>query len=266
MRICRTSVAAFAAAGLGACAALGAPGPVAADRPGYTDTPVALPARAVQLESGVTDDRTGPADARTEYVSAGETLLRAGVGGSTELRLFGNSYGVRTVTGAATVRGVEDVKIGAKRNLRAIPDSVHSWVPNVALLAATTLPTGATGITAGSAQPEAKVAMNWTTASPFSLYANLGYGTIYNEVGRAGRAWTSVAGWWSVNPHVSLFAEGLAIGRVSGSGSGTAGNNVDGGATYLLTDRLQIDVRVGRGLGSETSRERFIGAGFARRW
>src|SRR5437899_74982 len=83
------------------------------------------------------------------------------------------------------------------------------------------------------ALPEAKLAMNWTTASPFSLYANLGYGAIYNEVGRASRAWTSAAAWWSVNPRVSVFVEGLAIGRVSGSGSGTAGNDVDGGVTYL---------------------------------
>ena len=81
-------------AALGACAHLGAPGPVVADRPGYTDTPVALPAGAMQLEAGVTDDRVGPSDSRTEYVSAGETLLRLGLGARTELRLFGNSYGV----------------------------------------------------------------------------------------------------------------------------------------------------------------------------
>jgi hypothetical protein len=133
-------------------------------------------------------------------------------------------------------------------------------------LAATTLATGATGITAGSAQPEVKLAVNWTTATPFSLYGNLGYGSIYNEVGRAGRAWTSAAGWWALNPHVALFAEGLAVGRVSGSGSGTTGDNVDGGVTYMINDRLQIDLRLGRGLGGETSRERFVGAGFARRW
>ena len=251
---------------IGACAHLGAPGPVAPDRPGYTDTPVALPAHAVQLETGVTDDRSGPASSRTEYVSAGETLLRVGVGANAELRLFGNSYGIRTVDNAPGVRGMEDVKLGAKLNLRAIPDSVHSWAPNVALLAAITLPTGAAGITAGSAQPEAKIAMNWTTPTSFSLYSNVGSGTVYNEIGRAQRAWTSVASWWSVNPRVALFVEGLVIGRISGSGSGTAGRDVDGGITWLVTDRFQLDLRAGRGFGSETSSERFIGAGLARRW
>jgi hypothetical protein len=251
---------------LGACAHLGAPGPVVADRPGYTDTPVALPAGAVQLEAGATDDRVGPSDARTEYVSAGETLLRLGLGGRTEARLFGNSYGRRTVSGAGTTGGVEDFKLGAKLNLRSAPDSVHSWAPNIALLAATTLPTGASGFGASSSQPEVKVAMNWTTASPFSLYTNVGYGDIVNETGRAGKGWVSAASWWAINPRVSLFAEGLAIGRVRGSGSGTAGNNVDGGLTFLINDRFQLDVRVGRGLGRETGSERFVGGGLAKRW
>jgi hypothetical protein len=251
---------------LGACAHLGAPGPVVADRPGYTDTPVALPAGAVQLEAGATDDRVGPSGSRTEYVSAGETLLRLGFGGRTEARLFGNSYGRRTASGAGTTGGLEDFKLGAKLNLRSAPDSVHSWAPNVALLAATTLPTGASGFGATSAQPEAKVAMNWTTASPFSLYTNVGYGDIVNETGRAGKGWVSAASWWAINPRVSVFAEGLAVGRVRGSGSGTAGNDVDGGFTLLVNDRFQLDVRIGRGLGSETGSERFFGAGLAKRW
>ena len=75
-----------------------------------------------------------------------------------------------------------------------------------------------------------------------------------------------MAGWWAVNSQVSLFIEGLSIGPVSGSGAGTAGNAVNGGVTLLLNDRLQLDLRVGRGIGSELSRERFFGAGFARRW
>src|SRR5438067_2547634 len=98
-RIYRVCFVAAWGLGLSACAGahLGAPGPAAPDRPGYTDTPVALPAHAVQLETGVTDDRTGPDGARTRYVTAGEILLRFGVGGNTELRVFGNSYGMRTV-------------------------------------------------------------------------------------------------------------------------------------------------------------------------
>lgn len=257
---------ACAVAGLSGCAAVGAPGPVVADRPGYTDTPVALPAHAVQVEAGVTDDRTGPADARSEYVSVGETLARFGLGARSELRLFGNSYGIRSGGDAPTARGMEDLKAGAKLNLREIPDSVHSIVPDIALLQATTLPTGTSAFTTGRPQFEAKLAANWTTPTPFSLYSNLGYGVLSNEAGWAQRAWVSMASWWAVNPRVSVFAEALSSGRVAGSGAGISGNDVDGGVTYLLNDRFQLDLRVGRGIGSETSSERFIGVGFARRW
>jgi hypothetical protein len=263
-----TRVAALLATCLGACVSLGAPGPVVADRPGYTDAPTALPARAVQLEAGVTDDRVGasPDGPRTEYRSMGETLLRIGVGARTEVRLFGNSYATRLIDGAPNVSGLEDSKVGIKVNLRAVPDSLHAWLPNAALLAATTLATGASGLSAGAAQPETKLAINWTTPSPFSVYANIGYGAIYTSAGRATKAWTSAAGWWALSSRMSVFAEGLTIGRVSGSGTGTAGNDVDGGLTYLVNDRFQLDIRAGRGLGSETSHERFFGAGLARRW
>jgi hypothetical protein len=265
-RIYRSCLGGVVGVALAGCAHLGAPGPLVADRPGYTDTPVVLPAGGVQLEAGVTDDRTGPAGARTTYLSTGETLLRVGAGANAEVRLYGNSYGVRTTSGGPTVRGVEDARLGGKLSLVALPDSVHSLLPNLSLLAATTLPTGAAGIGAGEAQPEVKLAASWTTASPLSFYSNVAYGSIYNETGRAERTWASLASWWAVNPRVSLFAEGMAIGRVSGSGSGTAGDDVDGGVTYLVGDRLQLDLRVGRGLGGESSTERFIGAGFARRW
>ena len=108
--------------------------------------------------------------------------------------------------------------------------------------------------------------VDWLSAGPWSSYSDVSYGSVYTETGRASLASATVASWWALNPRVSVFAEGLAVGRVSGGGSGTAGNNVDGGATYLINDRFQLDVRVGRGLGSETSSERFVGVGLARRW
>lgn len=265
---CGMVACAFMACAFTACATFGAPGPVVADRPGYTDTPTAMPAHAVQLEAGATDDRVGTAAGApaTQYVTFGETLLRLGLGDRTELRLFGNSYATRLTDGSPAVRGLEDAKLGAKLNVRDVPDSVHSWLPSAALLGATTLPTGARGIGAGAAQPEAKLAVSWTTPSPYSLYADLGSGAIETGTGQATRAWLSVANWWAVNPRLSLFAEGLAIGRVHGTGPGTSGNDVDGGVTFLINDRFQLDLRAGHGLGSETSHEQFIGAGFARRW
>ena len=250
------------------CAHLGAPGPVVADRPGYTDTPVALPAGALQVEAGATGDQTGSADSRTTTVSAGELLLRAGVGARTELRLFGNSYDVRTAPGQPTARGMEDLKVGVKLSAWSKPDSVHAWMPNVAVLAASTSPTGASQVTAGVARAEAKLAMNWTTASPFSLYSNLGVSSSYANFERDGLGWVSAAGWWALDPRLSLFGEAIASAHLGNSlSSGASGATfVDAGVTYLLNDRFQLDVRAGHGVGGLQSTERFAGVGFARRW
>lgn len=257
---------------LHACASIGAPGPVVADRPGYTDAPTALPAHAVQLEAGVTDDIVNAhnVEPRIEYRTFGESLLRLGVGGRTELRLFGNSYAQRLTRGSPTVSGLEDFKVGAKVNIRSIPDSVHCWLPDAAILAATTLATGATGIGSSAAQQEAKLAINWTTPSPLSIYANFGYGISSQNSALPRRSWASLAGWWAVNPRISAFIEGLDT-RLPGTALGVFDKNVwfgdvDAGLTYLVNDRFQLDLRAGRGVGSWNSSEQFYGAGFARRW
>ena len=243
-----------------ACAHLPVSGPVIPDRPGYTDTPTALPAGAAQLEVGYTSDRAGA----TTYQSAGELLLRVGVAGPLELRLFGNSYGIRTVDGAATVDGMEDFKLGAKIRLIEKPDSVHGLTPNLALLAATTLPTGARGIGAGSAQPEAKIAASWTTGSPLSFFTNAGIGAIRAGTQWGDHGWGSLATWYAATPRLSLFVEAMHLYDISGPLA--PASYVDGGATLLFGDRFQVDARIGRGAGSVVSGERFFGFGIARRF
>lgn len=253
---------------VGACASMGAPGPVIADRPGYTDAPTALPARAIELEVGATEDRVDGAGDQpsTGYRTVGEGLLRVGVGARSELRIFSNSYATRITAGAPNVSGIEDLKLGAKVQVHAAADGAHTLVPSAALLVATTLATGASGFGVSAAQPEVKLAVDWTTPSPFSLYANVGFGAIETDVERSTRAWTSIAAWYAVNHRTSVFVEGLGIARVHGSGTGTSGNYVDGGVTFLVNDRFQLDVRAGHGVGSVTSHERFVGAGVSRRW
>ena len=249
-----------AATACGCAGRISPPGPVSSDRPGYTDTPPALPAGALQLEAGVTSDRAGS----VHYTAIGETLLRLGVGARSELRLFGNSYATRSVTGLATDRGMEDPKIGIKTNLRAIPDSVHAAMPNIAALAAVTLPTGGTAFRSTHAQPEVKLAANWTTPTPLSVYSNLGAGAVYDGVTWGRRGWISTQIWYAVSPQVSVFGEGIAVRTLSGSA--LPSNDLDAGITYLINDRLQVDLRAGRGVGSVSTTERFIGAGFSKRW
>ena len=236
------------------------PGPAIPDRPGYTDGPAAIPMGAFQVEAGYTYDRAGT----VTYSTIGETLLRIGVGAQSELRLFGNSYAIRSTDGAPTLYGLEDPKIGIKTNVYSKPDSVHSLIPNVAVLAAVTLPAGGDAFRAAHAQPEAKLAANWTTPSPFSVYSNVAAGRVYDGRKWGERGWVSVALWYSVNPRVSVFGEEISVRRLGGSASPS--NDVDAGITYLINDRFQLDFRAGHGFESASGSERFVGAGFASRW
>lgn len=243
------------------CAQLHTPaGAVAPDRPGFTDTPTALPAGAIQVEVGFTDDRSGG----TRYQSAGELLLRVGVPGPLELRLFLNSYASRATPSEATVHGMEDLKIGAKFRLIEKPDSVHGLTPNLALLAATTLPTGASHIGVRASQPEVKLAAAWTTSTPFSLYTNAGLGAVYDGVAWSDHGWGSLATWYAATPRLSLFVEGIHVQNMRGPAASSS--YVDGGVTLLFGDRLQVDARIGRGAGRPVASERFVGIGLARRF
>ncbi len=235
-------------------------GPVVADRPGYTDTPTALPARGYQVEAGVTDDHVDS----TTYRSAGEVLVRAGVGHHIELRFFGNSYGTRWAPGIETTHGLEDAKFGAKLAVHEAPDSVHGLMPRIAFLAATTLATGDANRTAQKAQPEAKIAAAWTTSGPLSVYTNAGVGGVYDGTAWGTHGWVSAALWFAASGKLSLFGEGIVTGRIAGTA--IPSQYVDGGATWLFSNHLQADVRVGHGLGDNASHEHFVGAGAAWRW
>ncbi len=159
---------------------------------------------------------------------------------------------------------MEDSKIGFKTNLRTKADSIHSLSPNIAFLAAITLPTGVREFRNTHVQPEAKIGANWTTPTPVSIYSNVAAGGVFDGIRWSERGWASFALWYSANPKVSLFGE--LISTRSLHNGALRSNAVDAGATYLISDRFQLDVRAGHGFGSTSGGERFIGAGFARRW
>ncbi len=236
------------------------PGPVAADRPGYGDSPDVLPAGAIEMESGYSTDR----DRSGTTQSTGELLTRVGVGGGTELRFFGNSFVSHFAPGTPAQRGMEDAKIGLKSVIIDQPDSAHGIIPSVSLLVATSVPTGGHAIGAGALQPEAQLAAAWKTGSPFDLYANAGV-----NAERDGVAW-SVPGWMCAGTSSDLFG-GLAVfGEFFNvfpvQGDVRRAMFVGGGFTLQLGERTQLDAHIERGVSNGVSSERSFGFGIARRF
>jgi hypothetical protein len=232
------------------------PGPVASDRPGYSDAPTVLPVGALQLESGYTYDHAGD----QAYQSLGETLLRVGVLRGVELRGFGNSYAFREI-GNQRTRGMEDAKLGAKFTLLDA-DTANAALPQLAAEIATTLPSGSTEFSAGKAVPEAKIVANWNAPHGLSLLVNAAMIDLGQTVGPA-RLAGSTALWYAAAPKASMFVEVFSAASLHAPGDNIRSSDI--GATYLVADRTQLDLRFGTSVGTYPV-ERFVGFGFSRRW
>jgi hypothetical protein len=253
------ALAAILATLLGGCAsahhATALAGP---DRPGYSFGTATVPTHGVQVEVGYTDTRAGS----QSYHSVGEGLVRVGVGASTELRGFANSYGIRS---DATIhqRGFEDTKVGIKQRLHAGHGTTGFGAASVALLAGTTLPTGSASFGAGVWQPEALLAASIPATAKLSFVPNVGDVYVVQDGERAHRALVSLAGWYAFSGTFSTFAE-YAGSQITSTPS-TRLHYADAGVAFVPVPTMQLDVRYGHGMNALPN-DHYVGLGITRRW
>lgn len=232
--------------------------PLVTDRPDFTESPSVVGRRTVQLEAGTTYARS-----RTVASSAlGEVLIRAGVADRAEVRVGLNSYVRSGPVGAAftdRVGGWEDASVGAKL---AIVEPAAGGGPAVSLLVGTSLPTGSRSLRRAAPEPDAKLALAWALGERWAVSSNLNYALLADvDGGRTGEASASLSLGRALAPRVSGYLEAYAFRPRGADGT----QYVNGGATVLLTNDLQLDARVGAGVG-RGGRDYFGGLGVARRW
>lgn len=250
----RVTTRAFLLAAVVSAGAVGAsaqtqPPELVTDRPDQTESAVAVPQGLVQVETGYLFARA--LDGVETHAAPG-TLVRIGLGGRTEFRL-----GHAGVIGSGGRRGAGDSEVGAKINL--IPDA-EGWRPQLAFLGSLSLPTGGDDYSSGGADPSFLFAF----AHDLSPRLSLGY--------NAGAAWESLAGLpdrdafivyslvlgVGVTDRLGTFLEIFGDRQVTGATLTSA--SVDGGFTFLLDDRVQLDVSVGRRLRGPAD-DLFVGTG-----
>ncbi|HEX9945053.1 MAG TPA: transporter [Thermoanaerobaculia bacterium] len=219
--------------------------PLVTDRPDFTESVSTVPPGHYQIEAGTTFARQGDADSS----SLGEVLVRIGAGERLEARLGLGSYGRvdpgLPVTG--TVSGYEDPSVGLKVRLTEDdPDLLAPGHPAMALLFATTLPLGSDELTSDEWQPEAKLALSWALTDRWSLGSNLGYAYPAGEDERFHQLSASLTAGLSLTERLGVYLEGFGFSKESTDGSGT--RYVNSGLTWLLSNDLQLDVRIGAGL------------------
>ncbi len=220
------------------------------DRPDRTESATVVPRGLFQVETGYVFAREGGVD---DHAAPG-TLFRIGLGGRAELRL-----GHAGIVGGAGGRGAGDSELGAKINL--IPRA-DGWRPELALLGGLSLPTGDRGFSSDGADPSFLVAFAHELLPRLSLGYNAGaaWESSADQPDRDAFIVYSLALGVGLTDRLGTFLELFGDRQVTGAIASSA--SVDGGLTLLLTDVLQLDVSVGRGLHGPAD-DLFVGTGLS---
>lgn len=234
------------------------PDPIVTDRPDFTESTEVVPLRRSQLEGGVSYSRAG---SESGY-ALGEFLLRVATGPRAEFRLGLNSYALaRAPTG--NTAGLEDLSVGMKVKLADGSPTFGLRQPAIALILATSLPTGATAYREKNLQPEAKLCLAWGLSERLQMSSNLNYAYASQGGARFGQFSATLSFGYGLSERVACYAE--YFGFVPGERDGANQNFLNGGFTYLVTPDYQLDARAGLGMNS-TRPDGFFGLGASRRW
>ena len=232
-----------------------APLAISTDRPSFSDGSGIVPVGRFQLETGYTFTFRNRDGAKTQRHNGPEVLARVGlVDDRVELRLITNGYvWSRTDDGSgdgfASSPGWSDVGLGLKFKMF----DQNGWVPRVAIGAQTTLGAGSDSASSQTAEPTLKLI--WS----YDLEPSLGDDWKgFTMGGNANIAWPTTNGDRFTQGQGSVYLSFPLADRLSGfveyyvigpSAKGAdAAHYVDVGAALLLSDRIQLDARVGFGL------------------
>jgi hypothetical protein len=232
------------------------------DRPDQTESSETVAPGYVQFELGWLHVENSDAEADVKSNALPQTLARIGVAENLELRLgFAGMIwqDVDLPDGtSASDDGAGDTEIGLKYKLW----EENGRLPQTALLAGTTLPTGKDGFSSGRADPSVRLACSHTLSETLGLGYNLA-GLWVTEEDATGQKDTDPAIAYSVVLGIALsdrlgtFIEFFGDAPTSES---KPANAIDAGLTHLLADNIQVDVLGSVGL-SDAADDWFIGAG-----
>lgn len=223
--------------------------PIETDRPDFTESSATIPRGRFQLEAGYTLKRS---DAGHTMHSLPETLLRVGLTSAVELRVAQNIM----VQGGRSA--LEDLCLGAKLRLA----EQRGPRPQFAVLLESTVPTGGDGVSAEIALPSASLLASWAIGERWSLgssaIAGRGEGDHLELAG-------SVTVGHTMNDAWHGYAEWFTLQPVQGGVGARGESYLNSGVARLLSPSLQLDARVGAGIGGAADRY-FVGLGLSVRW
>lgn len=228
------------------------------DRPDQTESAEVVPQGTLQLETGIDHAEEG-GDPASESRAFGSTLLRAGVAEGFELRLGWGGW-AREEAGGVEVEGAADAEVGFKVALW----EPRGRLPRAALLGGVSLPIGAERLSSDRHDPSLRLSF----AHDLPRGASLGYNLGMAWAGGESRLEYTAAFGFGLGERTGAFVELFGDVPVDDPADGRPGgpaHAVDGGVTFLVHDRLQLDLAAGAGLTGEAP-DRFLTAGLSLRW
>jgi hypothetical protein len=237
---------------LSTCALAAENAAIVTDRPGYADSSQVVGKSRFQVESSVAVERDNNDSIKYRTFST-PFLLRYGVSDTVEIRYESDGRLVQrardSLTGfSQTERGYADSTLGLKWHFM----DQRGNAPSSALLLNADLGTGSKQFRGEGVRPFAKVAMEWDLPADYSIGITPGIGLDRNESGgHFANAQFNISLGKSLTDRLHGFIE-VASPRIAKARNGGTQMAVDTGVSYLLSNSVQIDTAIVRGLNHKT--------------
>ena len=234
------------------------------NRPGLDTPPCTLAAGRVTAEVGALGwDRTRQSDQIADVLTSADTLVRIGLGQSTELQLgFGgwnHQRARRRSSNAPSIaRGIGDTSIGFRHGFGSPADA------KVAIQASITLPTGSSSVSAGEWGASLLLPMAFPLPAGFSLALTPQIDAAVNASG-GGRhlAWGSAAGITHALGHALSLTGEVAAYRDDDPGGASTDARLAVSLAWRAGPAWQIDFELDKGI-SQAAPDTALKLGFAR--
>jgi len=231
--------------------------PLTTDRPSQSDASTLVPEGFFQVEAGYTFLQDDSAGTETRNHSLPNLNLRYGLLEQLEVRLGWDGYIASNADPGPVLKGIGDGQISAKLYLKKQTDRI----PEITLLAGTTLPTGANSVSSQRMDPFFRFLMTYALPRGFSLGSNLGVtwktqSAIGGKDTNANFIYTALMGY-AMNPELDSFVE--FFGSIP-MDSGRDQHGFDLGLAWRVLPEVQIDLSGGVGL-NDAAVDAFVSSG-----
>lgn len=224
---------------------------IATDRPDFVESSNVVGRARLQVETSFLLERDRSAGARSRVLST-PTLLRVGAGDVLELRVETDGRSIAHTAGNGEPRSSmaawNDTAVGVKWHV----DDGGGVLPSLGVLLHADLASGSAPVRGHGVRPSLRVVGEWELPDGMSLGVMPGIGAERNEAGARYRyGILGVVVGKELGTGVRAFAE-IAMPQVAHVRDGGTLATFDIGAAWLLSDTVQLDTMLARGLNRRT--------------